>query len=153
MSTTETTTETTETIHPQRKQRRWLWPVATAAALFIGIGIGGAGSGGEPAEPEVRTETVTETETVEVAVVPAECLAALDDADVLNGLSAEFADITSYALGLASEALLAAATFDVAEVERISVEMEGVPDQINDITAQVQGSTYAVNRDACRAAG
>jgi uncharacterized protein (UPF0335 family) len=41
----------------------------------------------------------------------------------------------------------------VAEVERISVEMEGVPDQINDITAQVQGSTYAVNRDACRAAG
>jgi hypothetical protein len=155
MSTTETTTQTTtETIHPQRKQRRWLWPVATAAALFVGIGVGGAGA--TTPEPEVRTETVeVEGPTVEVekVVVPAECVAALDDADGLMTISAEFATQTSTAMEIAQDAILAAASFDVAGLNDATDRLLVVNDDIGALTAQVQGSTYAVNRDACRAAG
>jgi hypothetical protein len=150
MTATDPTPTSTTTAKPKR---RWLWPAATVGALFLGVAVGGAGAGGETPEPEVRTETETVTETVEVAVVPAECLAALDDADGLLAIASEFATQTSTAMGIARDAVLAAGTFDVAGLTDATDRLLVVTDEINALTAEVQVSTYATNRDSCRAAG
>jgi hypothetical protein len=54
---------------------------------------------------------------------------------------------------IAQNAILAAASFDVAGLNDATDRLLVVNDDIGALTAQVQDSTYAVNRDACRAAG
>jgi len=147
MTTTEPTIDPTT---PTRPKRRWLWPTAAAILFFLGIAIGGAGGG--TTEPEVRTVTETETVIETVETVPAECLAALDDADELTTIAADFGGVTSTALGLAADGFVAVASFDVAEMERVNAEMEGIPAQMDALTARVNASTYVTNRDACKAA-
>ena len=43
--------------------------------------------------------------------------------------------------------------YDISELDRINTEMLAVPDRIDALTAQVEASSYAINRDACKAAG
>ena len=100
-------------------------------------------------EVEVPVEVPVE---VEVPVVPAECLAALDDADALHGLAAEFATITADTMSLSAEAVPAAIAWDAAELERITAELQVKPGEIEAVTAKVNASTYGTNSEACRAA-
>lgn len=64
------------------------------------------------------------------------CLDALDDADHLIGVSVELTDIMV-------DVLDSVASLDIRGIDRSS--------DINALTRQVERSTYAKNRDACKA--
>lgn len=74
------------------------------------------------------------------APTPKACLVALDEGERVIGLSSD-------ALGLAGEAVIAAATWNIAEVNRISDELEDVttdlgdPDVYLDARAECRGET------------
>jgi hypothetical protein len=145
------------------KRRRILKIVGAIAALTVAFALGQSSTPAaqetaqvaaeptvitETAEPQVITETVTET--VEVVKIPAECLAALDDADANLALSAEFAEITAEVMTISGEAVMAAFEWDVPAIERLTADLEGTTARMETVNARLSMSSYATNRDACR---
>lgn len=130
---------------PFKKPVVWL-PIVTAVVAF-GLGTGAGGSSTEAATPEpAPTVTVTsppkiETKTVTVEKTPAACLEALDLSQKGFGYSAE-------AMGYMSDAMTAAASFDVATIEASSAKLKVLNPKIGALTSPMQTAVAA-----CRAKG
>lgn len=71
------------------------------------------------------------------APTPKACLTAIDEAD-------RTLDLTSEALGLAGEAVVAAASWDVATLDRISGELDGITTELG------EPGTYLDAKSECR---
>lgn len=140
-----------------KTKRRWVAPVAALAALLVGVGIGAAGASAEPEIVTEEVEVIKEVEVevpgpervVEVSVLPASCEQALAEADSIMLAAGEgfglFADFAGYS----SEAVMAAASMDVAEIERLTPLIQGVNTDLNGLASQVDGSMYRTYADAC----
>lgn len=151
---------------PPKRRRRWPVHVAWAVGVLMALGVGAATASGGEAEPEIVVQTVT-PEQVEVATVPDACVDALADADQFAQLSADFAGVVSEQTGiyaevmyLSADAIQAAAAWDyatldslTAQVNDYAVRLNDLNLQIDEITSQVQTSSYTANRDACLAGG
>lgn len=100
----------------------------TRALLATALLVGCTTEGGDTAPAEV---VLAEGE------VPVSCLSALDYAEEVAGISAEFAGITSKSFGLAAQAIQAAGTFDTAGLRAVTRQMRGTNEEINALTARL----------------
>lgn len=99
---------------------------ATAAALVV--------TGCTIETPTTETAAAAETKTV----VPQECLDALDDADQIGSLTADFA-------GATVKALRASANFDAAGIRAATRTYASVNRRLDPVV-----DSYISNRDACQ---
>lgn len=122
--------------------RRFAPIAAIPVALLIGVGMGASGDPVAP-DPITNTETVeVEVEKiVEVERTPEACIAALDAADQVNVYSGE-------GFGLVSEAMTAAANFDMVALEDANI---GLNDLL--VPLQVALGDYTTAAESCRAEG
>jgi len=126
---------------------------------FILMGIGAAiGSPPEsettaavvtvtPAPVETQVETVVETV---VETTPQVCLDALDEGEVVIAAAAVGFGLFGEFAGLSAEAVGAAAEWDIATLDRLTIEIGGVADNLSAQTDIVTASNYETLAAACR---
>jgi len=122
---------------------------------FILMGIGAAI--GSPPESETTAAVVTVTpapvetqvETV-VETTPQVCLDALDEGEVVIAAAAVGFGLFGEFAGLSAEAVGAAAEWDIATLDRLTIEIGGVADNLSAQTDIVTASNYETLAAACR---
>ena len=124
-----------------------------SAVLAAAAGVAAGYALSPTPEPETITETVTETITETVADVPDACIAALDGADVILDVSADFATLMMELMGDVMPASVTAAfAHDASGLDAATADLERITGDIDDLTARLSGSTYGSDAAACRAA-
>ena len=127
------------------------------AVLFTGSAMASAGNAAIAAAPPVTVTAeplpaITVTETPEpVATVPQVCLDALDEAEVVFTAAGEGFSLFGRFADLSSQAVEAAALWDVGAMDRLTVDIDGVADDLGVQTAIVSSSTYSALAADCRA--
>ena len=122
---------------------------------FVLMGIGAAI--GSPPESETTAAVVTVTpapvetqvETV-VETTPQVCLDALDEGEVVIAAAAVGFGLFGEFAGLSAEAVGAAAEWDIATLDRLTIEIGGVADNLSAQTDIVTASNYKTLAAACR---
>ena len=122
---------------------------------FVLMGIGAAI--GSPPESETTAAVVTVTpapvetqvETV-VETTPQVCLDALDEGEVVIAAAAVGFGLFGEFAGLSAEAVGAAAEWDIATLDRLTIEIGGVADNLSAQTDIVTASNYETLAAACR---
>jgi hypothetical protein len=132
------------THQPQKPKakRRWLVPLLIAVALLMGVGMGSA----KPAPDPVTIEKVVEKKVevpvekrVEVPVTPPSCLTALSKAG-------EIIDISGNTVGILSDTLKAAVTWDSATITANTEKVKAQTSKLGDISP-----SYISAREECQA--
>jgi hypothetical protein len=127
---------------PQKPKRGWLVPVIVAVALIFGFGMGAI----KPPPAPVTIEKVVEKRVevpvekrVEVPVTPQACITALSKAG-------EIIDISGNTVGIMSDTLKAAVTWDSATITANTEKVKTETTKLKDITPG-----YISAREECQA--
>jgi hypothetical protein len=130
---------------PAKPRRRWPWIVTAVAALIIGVALG---SSGESAE--TTTDTRPPGTVVTVADVPDVCLKALDNAEDLMGIGADFAGIAAELPMMIYDGIEAGMAYDAAAIEDLTDKLNTITADVEELTGQISSSDYRDNAAQCR---
>lgn len=130
----------------------YILTAAVGLALGAVIASGGTSADASKVEPSVVTETKTVTETVEVAAVPQACLDALDEAEQISGIAAEFADTASTFPPLVGDAFEAGINMDNVAAQRIIDQMDASNQEMDDQNSRMRPlvDAFVDDKQACR---
>lgn len=122
-------------VHAKKKRTG----LKVAAAVVVGLVCFGVGAGSTSAQTvevekrvEVPVEKIVEKE-VEVPVTPDSCTEAITLAEKALSLSSD-------SMGIMSEAMEAAGTFDVATMQGIPARLQPLTDQVKELTPDYQAA-------------
>lgn len=132
--------------------------IIPVVALLVGIGIGASGGKSAPAAAPASAPTVTMsvpaptvTVTATKEKVPQVCLDALNDSDGLVAISGEMATTVVGHLDNDSRLFTQFSKGDLLNVQWYLDEQKTFNTKVGSLTDRAKASTYATNRDACRA--
>ena len=127
--------------------------ILAASAVLSALAVAGCASDASPSLPPTPVAApVAAVAAAPEEVVPEACLLALDEADDIVAISAEFAEISATAFGLAADGIEAAIYMDIVGLERVADGLEPLSGQIADLTARIDANRYPELSAQCRSA-
>lgn len=117
--------------------------IVAGAALALGA-VGGVVFGSE-----MVSQVVTRTVEVEVAVVPDECVGALEAADDVISTNTRFVKLMEDNLRNESDAWLGVLEGDISALEKRADELEQLGEEVRELGFSVGRSGYDALRSAC----
>ena len=130
--------------------------IGSIVGAFIFMGIGAATGSSPESETPAAVVTVTpapvetQAETATTAT-PQVCLDALDEAEIVFMASAEGFGLFATFAGLSADAVEAAAMWDVDTMDRLTVDIGGVAEDLGVQSDIVASSNFASLAASCRA--